>query len=149
MGKQFCLFVQAKSLRTGSKACRIILQVLPASDQACARLQINSQKKKTGIIAPRRFVQRLKRDNELFRSYMHQVGCFQPTVARLLDAEAAAAVRSDMRLCLQRKSQTACHISLEQARLCLHHTKKAPIHLDPPLARALRCPASKLTASCR
>jgi hypothetical protein len=34
--------------------------------------QVNTQKKKTGVIAPRRFVQRLKRDNELFRSYMHQ-----------------------------------------------------------------------------
>ena len=38
-----------------------------------AWLQINSQKKRTGVIAPKRFVQRLKRDNELFRSYMHQV----------------------------------------------------------------------------
>ncbi|KAK8606979.1 hypothetical protein V6N13_052730 [Hibiscus sabdariffa] len=34
--------------------------------------QINSQKKKTGVIAPKRFVQRLKKQNELFRSYMHQ-----------------------------------------------------------------------------
>lgn len=37
------------------------------------RVQIHTHKKKTGVIAPRRFVQRLKRDNELFRSYMHQV----------------------------------------------------------------------------
>ena len=36
--------------------------------------QIHSQKKRTGVIAPKRFVQRLKKDNELFRSYMHQVG---------------------------------------------------------------------------
>ncbi|XP_021801082.1 ubiquitin carboxyl-terminal hydrolase 3-like [Prunus avium] len=35
--------------------------------------QISSQKKKTGVIAPKRFVQRLKKQNELFRSYMHQV----------------------------------------------------------------------------
>ncbi|KAG5015607.1 hypothetical protein JHK85_021743 [Glycine max] len=35
-------------------------------------LQISSQKKKTGVIAPKRFVQRLKKQNELFRSYMHQ-----------------------------------------------------------------------------
>ncbi|PON86149.1 Ubiquitinyl hydrolase [Trema orientale] len=35
-------------------------------------LQICSQKKKTGVIAPKRFVQRLKKQNELFRSYMHQ-----------------------------------------------------------------------------
>ncbi|XP_028755180.1 ubiquitin carboxyl-terminal hydrolase 4-like isoform X1 [Neltuma alba] len=34
--------------------------------------QITSQKKKTGVIAPKRFVQRLKKQNELFRSYMHQ-----------------------------------------------------------------------------
>ena len=36
-------------------------------------MQIHSQKKKTGTIAPRKFVARLKKDNELFRSnYMHQ-----------------------------------------------------------------------------
>ncbi|KAF5951893.1 hypothetical protein HYC85_009837 [Camellia sinensis] len=34
--------------------------------------QINSQKKKTGVIAPKRFVQRVKKQNELFRGYMHQ-----------------------------------------------------------------------------
>lgn len=34
--------------------------------------QITSQKKKTGVIAPKRFVQRLKKQNEIFRSYMHQ-----------------------------------------------------------------------------
>ncbi|KAL5982193.1 Ubiquitin carboxyl-terminal hydrolase 3 [Asimina triloba] len=33
---------------------------------------ISSQKKKTGVIAPKRFVQRVKKQNELFRSYMHQ-----------------------------------------------------------------------------
>ena len=36
-------------------------------------LQIHSQRKRTGVLAPKRFVQRLKKDNELFRSYMHQV----------------------------------------------------------------------------
>lgn len=35
-------------------------------------VQISTHKRKTGVIAPKRFVQRLKRDNELFRSYMHQ-----------------------------------------------------------------------------
>ncbi|KAL6552162.1 Ubiquitin carboxyl-terminal hydrolase 3 [Orobanche gracilis] len=35
-------------------------------------LQISSQKKKTGVLAPKRFVQRLKKQNEIFRSYMHQ-----------------------------------------------------------------------------
>ncbi|KAL0928258.1 hypothetical protein M5K25_000131 [Dendrobium thyrsiflorum] len=35
--------------------------------------EINSSKKKTGAIAPKRFVQRVKKRNEeLFRSYMHQ-----------------------------------------------------------------------------
>ncbi|KAI9118127.1 hypothetical protein K1719_010459 [Acacia pycnantha] len=34
--------------------------------------QISSQKKKTGVIAPKRFIPRLKKQNELFRSYMHQ-----------------------------------------------------------------------------
>ncbi|XP_072989758.1 ubiquitin carboxyl-terminal hydrolase 4 [Typha latifolia] len=34
--------------------------------------QISSQKKKTGVIAPKRFVQKVRKQNELFRSYMHQ-----------------------------------------------------------------------------
>ncbi len=34
--------------------------------------QINSAKKKTGVISPKKFVQRLKRDNDLFSGYMHQ-----------------------------------------------------------------------------
>lgn len=33
---------------------------------------INSQKKKTGVVAPKRFVQTLKNENEIFRSFMHQ-----------------------------------------------------------------------------
>ena len=33
---------------------------------------ISAQKKRTGVYAPKRFIQRLKRDNELFRSFMHQ-----------------------------------------------------------------------------
>ena len=38
-------------------------------------MQISQAKKKTGVIAPKRFVQRVKKQNELFRSYMHQVTC--------------------------------------------------------------------------
>ncbi|XP_073047902.1 ubiquitin carboxyl-terminal hydrolase 4-like isoform X2 [Primulina eburnea] len=34
--------------------------------------QISSQKKKTGVIAPKRFVQRVRKENDLFRGYMHQ-----------------------------------------------------------------------------
>jgi len=33
---------------------------------------IVQQKKRTGVISPKRFVERLKHENELFRSYMHQ-----------------------------------------------------------------------------
>lgn len=40
---------------------------------SCLLMQINSSKKKTGVIAPKRFVQRVKKQNEYFRSYMHQV----------------------------------------------------------------------------
>jgi ubiquitin carboxyl-terminal hydrolase 12/46 len=36
------------------------------------RAQIASQRKKVGSLAPKRFVQRLKQDNELFRSFQHQ-----------------------------------------------------------------------------
>ncbi|KAM3387362.1 hypothetical protein ACQJBY_010288 [Aegilops geniculata] len=35
-------------------------------------MQVSQSKKKTGVIAPKRFVQRVKKQNELFRSYMHQ-----------------------------------------------------------------------------
>nr|GEW47606.1 ubiquitin carboxyl-terminal hydrolase 4 [Tanacetum cinerariifolium] len=35
-------------------------------------MQISTQKKKTGVIAPKRFVQKVKKENELFRGYMHQ-----------------------------------------------------------------------------
>mmetsp|Transcript_4642 Transcript_4642/g.8008 ORF Transcript_4642/g.8008 Transcript_4642/m.8008 type:complete len:352 (-) Transcript_4642:104-1159(-) len=35
-------------------------------------LQISVNKKKTGVLAPKKFVARLKRDNELFSGYMHQ-----------------------------------------------------------------------------
>lgn len=34
--------------------------------------QISSQKKKTGVIAPKKFVQRVRKENELFRTFMHQ-----------------------------------------------------------------------------
>lgn len=35
-------------------------------------VQINTSKKRTGVISPKKFINQLKRDNELFRSYMHQ-----------------------------------------------------------------------------
>ena len=37
-------------------------------------VQISSQKRRTGVVSPKRFIQRLKRDREQFRSYdEHQV----------------------------------------------------------------------------
>lgn len=35
-------------------------------------VQISTHKKKLGVMAPKRLIGRLRRDNELFRSYMHQ-----------------------------------------------------------------------------
>ncbi|KAI9100879.1 hypothetical protein K1719_024003 [Acacia pycnantha] len=46
---------------------------------------ITSQKKKTGVIAPKRFVQRLKKQNELFRSYMHQKMMLKATILPIPD----------------------------------------------------------------
>jgi hypothetical protein len=41
----------------------------------CVGVQISSQKRRTGVISPKRFIQKLKRDKEQFRSYdEHQVG---------------------------------------------------------------------------
>ena len=51
----------------------INLRMCAVTVRWCVVAQIHSQKKRTGVIAPKRFVQRLKKDNELFRSYMHQV----------------------------------------------------------------------------
>jgi hypothetical protein len=34
----------------------------------------NLDRYSTGVLAPKKFIQRLKRDNELFRSFMHQGG---------------------------------------------------------------------------
>jgi ubiquitin C-terminal hydrolase len=45
---------------------------------ACARLlcrlavQISTAKKRTSVVAPKRFIQRLRKDNELFRGHQHQ-----------------------------------------------------------------------------
>ena len=49
---------------------RVRLQI---TGSANFNVQINSQKKRAGSLAPKKFVQRLKRDNEVFRSYQHQV----------------------------------------------------------------------------
>ncbi|CAJ2677067.1 unnamed protein product [Trifolium pratense] len=62
--------------------------------------QISSQKKKTGVIAPKRFVQRLKKQNELFRSYMHQdahefLNFLLNELVDILEKEAQAAAKTD------------------------------------------------------
>lgn len=38
----------------------------------CSAPQVSSQKKKCGFVSPRRFVGRVKAENALFSSYMHQ-----------------------------------------------------------------------------
>ncbi|GAU19110.1 hypothetical protein TSUD_79330 [Trifolium subterraneum] len=63
-------------------------------------LQISSQKKKTGVIAPKRFVQRLKKQNELFRSYMHQdahefLNFLLNELVDILEKEAQTAAKTD------------------------------------------------------
>lgn len=58
----------------------------PLMHLCCCRaalLQIQNTKKKTGVIPPKKFVQRLKRDNEQFCSYMHQVHPGRHSVAGL------------------------------------------------------------------
>ncbi|WIA11872.1 hypothetical protein OEZ85_011958 [Tetradesmus obliquus] len=59
-------------------------------------MQIQASKKKTGVIPPKKFVARLKRDNELFRSYMHQdahefLNYLLNQMAELLEAQDKAA----------------------------------------------------------
>lgn len=51
--------------------------------------QVHTQKKKSGVISPKKFVLRVKRDNEQFCNYMHQVisstreFCIQISVVRV------------------------------------------------------------------
>ncbi|RWV96924.1 hypothetical protein GW17_00040327 [Ensete ventricosum] len=59
----------------GHYCFRFIIYLLSFIRNLCLSwyfVQISSQKKKTGVIAPKRFVQRVKKQNEYFRSYMHQ-----------------------------------------------------------------------------
>ncbi|GAB4813530.1 hypothetical protein N2152v2_000576 [Parachlorella kessleri] len=59
-------------------------------------VQIHAQKKKTGLVSPRKFVQRVKAENELFSSYMHQdahefLNWLLNEVSELLEKEERAA----------------------------------------------------------
>lgn len=65
-------FILIKSSARLGRACTCN-QCRIAAHEGRSCMQITTKKKKTGVIAPKKFVQRLKRDNELFRSYMHQV----------------------------------------------------------------------------
>ncbi|KAF8071087.1 UBP4 [Scenedesmus sp. PABB004] len=65
-------------------------------------LQIQNSKKKTGVIPPKKFVQRLKRDNELFRSHLHQdahefLNYLLNEMAELLEAQDKAAAAAQER----------------------------------------------------
>eukprot|EP00879_Flechtneria_rotunda_P002834 GHRR01003047.1.p1 GENE.GHRR01003047.1~~GHRR01003047.1.p1 ORF type:complete len:435 (+),score=163.33 GHRR01003047.1:149-1453(+) len=62
--------------------------------------QIQNTKKKTGVIPPKKFVTRLKRDNELFRSYMHQdahefLNYLLNQMAEILEAQDQAASQTN------------------------------------------------------
>ena len=64
--------------------------------------EIASQKKRTGVYSPKRFIARLKHDNELFRSFMHQDAheFFNYTLnecCEILEREAKAARDEDPR----------------------------------------------------
>ncbi|KAF8718105.1 hypothetical protein HU200_025585 [Digitaria exilis] len=71
--------------------------------------QISNQKKKTGVIAPKRFIQRLKKQNEIFRSYMHQdahefLNFLLNELVDILEKEHNAARESLQNLSLQKNS---------------------------------------------
>jgi ubiquitin carboxyl-terminal hydrolase 12/46 len=71
--------------------------------------QISNQKKKTGVIAPKRFIQRLKKQNEIFRSYMHQdahefLNFLLNELVDILEKEHNAAKESLQNISLQKNS---------------------------------------------
>ncbi|RRT54330.1 hypothetical protein B296_00044022 [Ensete ventricosum] len=69
----------------GHYCFRFIIYLLSFIRNLCLSwyfVQISSQKKKTGVIAPKRFVQRVKKQNEYFRSYMHQKLSLRPLCLR-------------------------------------------------------------------
>nr|GEW92631.1 hypothetical protein [Tanacetum cinerariifolium] len=52
--------------------------------------EISTQKKKTGVVAPKRFVHRVKKENEPFRDYMHQMACTNVFEAVLICSRSCA-----------------------------------------------------------
>ncbi|WVZ24017.1 hypothetical protein V8G54_002561 [Vigna mungo] len=70
IGKDYMAEVEALEATQGQYPFPMMVKNL--LQDICSVFLISSQKKKTGVVAPKRFVQRLKKQNELFRSYMHQ-----------------------------------------------------------------------------
>ena len=61
--------------RTGCIDAHVLHSVHVLMPPTPSPLQVSSQKKKCGgFVSPRRFVTRVKAENALFSSYMHQVG---------------------------------------------------------------------------
>ncbi|CAL5224372.1 g7047 [Coccomyxa viridis] len=84
-------------------------------------VQIHSQKKRTGVIAPKRFVQRLKKDNELFRSYMHQdahefLNYLLNECSELLEKEAKARKAAESPPAAENNADSASQAELQQQR---------------------------------
>lgn len=53
-------------------------------------MQVSAQKKKCGFVSPRRFVGRVKAENALFSSFMHQVGGWRGGAGQSWGAAATA-----------------------------------------------------------
>eukprot|EP00898_Chlorokybus_atmophyticus_P000348 jgi/Chlat1/1313/Chrsp118S01716 len=98
----FCIPFRERLLEYYSKA--LASNKVPAEENLLYCLadlftQITSQKKKTGVVAPKKFIQRLKKQNELFRSYMHQdahefLNFLLNELADVLEKEARASLAS-------------------------------------------------------
>ena len=87
-------------------------------------MQIHSHKRKTGVLSPKRFINRLKRDNELFRGYMHQVLVTSAPTSRQLLWQAVLQGHKTRLL------QTLTHL---QVQLAWHHFRpcNTPSHAVP------------------
>eukprot|EP00002_Diphylleia_rotans_P032464 TRINITY_DN6822_c0_g1_i1.p1 TRINITY_DN6822_c0_g1~~TRINITY_DN6822_c0_g1_i1.p1 ORF type:complete len:301 (+),score=65.06 TRINITY_DN6822_c0_g1_i1:53-955(+) len=60
---------------------------------------IATQKKRTGVVAPKRFIQKLRKENELFRGYMHQdahefLNFLLNTIAETLEKQQKASIEN-------------------------------------------------------
>ena len=97
-----------------------------AANEGLFCMQINNKKKKTGVIAPKKFVQRLKRDNELFRSYMHQV---QPATAVSERTAPYQSRHQHAATCCCRMHTSSCTSSSMRYLKCLKNPKRKSVVL--------------------